>query len=400
MEKLRLGVEGCLRCLEHWKPVVELVLAIAAVFIAFYAAQIAARSDATFKEEANLLADAKTVVEQENKTFNQGVAILDATKGLVSQATELIKQTKELLARETMHMARDDFDKLLDEADQYCVACPQCSPTYPIIIPLEKASRREEEVAAVLTAAEYNRLAMLGSSVWDVEKTKSYVTKAMDKERATRGTAKEKEGGTGVEVDDFVSHLVLGHLYFVHLKDDEPANLKRAEENFREAIKALPVNSGNDAIRAYIGQGYAIWSAHEAFLKRNDESSQLADWAIASWKGLSDHELFEKELDERRKAAADGVMPQIACLFKAGPCCSCVAPTAAPAPGAPLPAPPRAPGVAKERIEVKPAEKPAEKPAQKPAQKPVEGPPVAPAPPPPADWPGMIWRTPKSPPAE
>ncbi|MGD0899573.1 MAG: tetratricopeptide repeat protein [Thermoguttaceae bacterium] len=341
--------------LRRWKPLTELVLTLSVIIVAIFAAVIAWRSDATFEEEAGLLREAKTIVaqedatfkqeaellrdvktlvEQENVTFKQGVAILETTKGLIGQTTELIKQTKELVERETIHEARDDFDKVLDEADRYCEGCSQCSPSYAINIPLDKAVRREQEVTPFLTAAEYNRLAMLGSAVWEFGMAEKYVRKAMDKKDKT-------------PVDVFVSHLVLGHLNFVHLKDDpEHATLKDAKDHFTQAIAALPPNSGSDAIRTYVGRGYGIWAAHEAVLKHSEESDRLAKLAKASWSGLSDAHTFEVELSALLASASAGVMPQIACLFKSpvrlANCPPCRGVTAAKAafeaPGVPTPA--------------------------------------------------------------
>ncbi len=323
-----------LQCLRRWKPLIELILTILVLIVAVCAAVIAWRSDATFKDEARLLSEAKALVEQENTTFKQeaqllggvkalaeqenatfkqGVAILETTKGLIRETNGLLGKTKELWDREAVHKARDDFDMALDEADRYCQG-PRCSPTYAIFIPLDKAVRREQEAAQFLTAAEYNRLALVGSTVWDFGISEQYVKKALDKKDKT-------------PVDIFVSHLVLGHLNFVFLKaDPDHANLKAARAHFDQAIKALPEHSGVDAIRAYVALGFEFWAAHEAFLKNNEESKQLAKMAVASRSGLSDPDDFERQLNATLDSANRGVMPQIGCLFKPPTACGCTGP--------------------------------------------------------------------------
>ena len=189
---------------------IELALTASVLIVAVVAAVIAWRSDATFKEEAGLLREATALVEQEDSTFKQEAEILRGVKGLVEQenatskqgvdvldkAAELLKlstkqsaqqvavldKVAELLGESEMLRAREDFNKALDEADGYCSDCPLCSPDYLIEVPLDRAIRAEAKADKMLDAAELNRLAILGSSVWDVSKTEAFVKKARQTE--------------------------------------------------------------------------------------------------------------------------------------------------------------------------------------------------------------------------
>ena len=135
-------------------------------------------------------------------------------------------------------VAREEFDHALDEAEALCGHCTcdgqscgtwlysSCTPSYLIAIPLDKAIRNEPKITDYLTAVEYNRLAILGSSVWNFDRTKQYIDKAIR---------------VGHEpLDGFLSHLVMGHVYFRYLSDlPDTANIEKARNEFTEAVASL-----------------------------------------------------------------------------------------------------------------------------------------------------------------
>ena len=180
---------------------------------------------------------------------------------------------------------------------------PQCSPVYLIEVPLDKAIGFEPNAAELLTAAEYNRLAVLGSSIWDFQKTEQYANKALAKSKTP--------------LDGFVSHLVLAHNTFRHLNDDpERAKIKDGRYHFGQAVASLQTNIGTDAGQYHSGEGYGIWAMHEAFLKNDKDCKQMRGFADSAWSKLPNGSALLKELDERIKIAGGGVRPEIACLFK------------------------------------------------------------------------------------
>ena len=103
----RSRMEQILPLLHRWKPLSELLLTLAVIAVAVFAAYIAWRSDATFREEKELLSEAKTLVEQQ-------VQISSKLMDLENQAEAL--------------QAEEDFNKALDSADSNCSGCPTCSP--------------------------------------------------------------------------------------------------------------------------------------------------------------------------------------------------------------------------------------------------------------------------------
>ena len=101
------------------------------------------------------------------------------------------------------------------------------------------------------------------------------------------------------------------------------------------------MNMGTEAGQFQIGAGYAIWAAHEAYLKNDADYKQLRSLAQASWAKLPDSANLTKQLDEGILAATGGVRPEIACLLKTPSEETCLAPKIAspPVPGAPTLAP-------------------------------------------------------------
>ena len=192
------------------------------------------------------------------------------------------------------------------------------------MIPLDRAVRAEEKAGGLLVAAEYNRLAVLASSVWDYDKTKGYVDKAL----ATKGPT---------PLDCFFSRLVLGHITFKSLSSDSGAEkTEAARREFRDAIDCLHKASQNDTIQYHEGLGYSIWAAHEAFLKHDLDSNQAKEHATAAWSKLPNSARWIVRMNEQIHRAKTGIRPEIACLF--GPPeerDSCAAPGAPVSPGNP-----------------------------------------------------------------
>ena len=103
-----MSMETIRQFLRRWKPVTELVLPVAVIAVAVFAAFVAWRSDATFKEEAELLREAKKLVEQEDSTFKQEAELLRGVKTLVEQGNvtskhgvEVLDKASELLKQST-----------------------------------------------------------------------------------------------------------------------------------------------------------------------------------------------------------------------------------------------------------------------------------------------------------
>lgn len=206
------------------------------------------------------------------------------------------------LEQERIYHARDNFDAALDEAEKCCRNCPACTSPYLLKIPIDKAVRWEHEAAALLTAAEYNELARLGSKVLDFPTTEGYIKKAM----AT----------SNQPLDKFFSHLVLGHIHFLYLKSDPAhARLEAARDNFKKATDSL--HTDDDTTRFYLGRGWGLWAAHERLLHNSEESQTYYECAKAKWSGLPEYDDLVRSLyDQIEEAGCKGIEPDIACLFK------------------------------------------------------------------------------------
>jgi len=290
-------------------------------------------------------------------TATAAVIIAWKTDTSFRHQTELLEIETRIAQNDLSHRARDEFDQAIDEASRFCPTCTHCAPAYAIQIPLAKALTREPEAAAILSAGEYNRFAMLGSSVWDFKKTESFVKKAMEK--------------SGEPFDRFFSNLLLGHLNYTYAESDPAsASIQVGDVGFTTAVGCLQPQQAKPAVRSLMGQAYGLWAIHKRFRKDKAKSDEYAELARAFWKNLPDAGLLDRELDDQLAAAADGTRPEIACLFRSADSCvgmptrSYPAPAPAPAP-TPAPRPPTAAPV----------------PAPAPESAPVPSAPAAPAPP-------------------
>ena len=249
----------------------------------------------------------RRLAESSNWASRRSLSILNlALSAMLVWATcntdRTFDRVRQLVKEESVNRARAEFDNALDEAEKH-YSDGSCAPAYLIEVPLDKATSNEPVAAERLTAAEYNRLAMLGSFIWDFERTESYTNKAKLK--------------SATATDRFFSYMVLAHIHFRHMLDDpEHASLKEARRYFRLAIGSLQESTAGDAAQFQLGQGYGLWASHEAFLKNADESRQLGAFAEASWGKLAARSSFIRDLDDRLSIARNGTMPGIAGLFK------------------------------------------------------------------------------------
>ncbi|MGA2620862.1 MAG: hypothetical protein ABSF26_24840 [Thermoguttaceae bacterium] len=261
------------------------------------------------EQQLKMLAEAKDLFNQTTKQAAKQVEVLDKAAELLKQSTTqsaqqvaVLSTAAQVLNQSELLRAREDFNKALDEADGFCSGCPACSPNYFIEVPLDRAVQAETRAEILLSSAEYNRLATLGSSVWEVSKTEAFVKKALAR--------------SGSSLDHFFSHLVLGHIYFCHLeKGAELTKVEAARKEFRSAVASLQTETSTDGVRTNTGVCYAIWAAHEGYLATSNYS-QVVSSANSAWSRLPN----EKELQLRWYATIDqaihGIRPQISCLFK------------------------------------------------------------------------------------
>jgi hypothetical protein len=330
MKKLFLshGLAQCARrILASLPKVVELLLAAAVVWFAYRmdaliteqvevlraAKELTRLSTDQTARQADILAKATELLRRTSVQNDREVEILDKATALLKQATDQSSQQVTVLAaaadalrQVTTQKARDDFNDALDSADNYCCStcAPGSAPNYLIVIPLDRAVQAEKKAEPILTAAEYNRLAMLGSSVWELSKTEHYLTKAASKSPSA--------------IDQFHSHLVLGHVYYSHLqKGAELSKAQRARQQFDLAVAALlNVQPTNDEIMRLTGEAYAVRSSHERFLGYDVESSDALQKAKAHWSKLPDTATLTTDWIGRIAQAGAGIRPQVSCLFK------------------------------------------------------------------------------------
>jgi hypothetical protein len=144
---------------------------------------------------------------------------------------------------------------------------------------------------------------MLGSSVWDFDKADHYATIALKM--------------SDTPLDKFCSNLALGHIYFSHLDTaPEKAKIAQARRYFNDAIASLQRTSGTESAQFYMGHLYALWAAHEAFLKNTAERDRYSELAKSHWSKLSDAAFLIETLEAQVSAAEDGRRPEVACLFQ------------------------------------------------------------------------------------
>ncbi len=257
--------------------------------------------------------------------------------------------------------ARAKFDAALDKSEELCKQCGEFCPPYSLPLHLNRAIYNEPTAEPLLTATDYNHLAMLGCSIWDFSTTKKYAEKALNNPR-NRTT-----------LDCFFAYLLLAHNHFKHLRDEPSlANIVDGRKYFEEAERCLLKAPPNASVKFNRGQGLALWAADEAFAGYSMEASVKQLQAIDCWKEFPQkHRVYlTSKVQSYVFAAKNGRLPELLPRFKdyckdckdTENCPNCVGedtehkPT--PAPAAP-PAVPFAKGHASEMPELPP---PARKP--------------------------------------
>jgi hypothetical protein len=168
---------------------------------------------------------------------------------------------------------------------------------------LTKAIQAEKKAEPLLAAAEYNHLAILGASVWDVSTTERFVNKAVN-------------NATCTPVDRFYSYVILGHAKFSLLpRGAEFTRVDSARQEFRRAVALLQTESTTDFTRAHLGECYAILAGHEGYLGNSIESEEAWGKAVDSWSRLANAGELKSNWDPWVQEAHHGFKPSIASLF-------------------------------------------------------------------------------------
>jgi hypothetical protein len=180
-------------CLRRNKPFFDLAGVLTAIIVGW----IAWTSDKAFHHQAEILEEMKKIATNSDGALRRHADILD--------------EMKKMVAQDKAYRAREAFNQGLDEAESYCPnctgeGCPPPAPPYLSLIALNKAVSREPDTAILLSQGEYNRLAILGSAVWDYHTTEVYAKKALDRSKTP--------------IDKFFSCLVLGHINFMYFESD------------------------------------------------------------------------------------------------------------------------------------------------------------------------------------
>ncbi len=224
------------------------------------------------------------------------------TDQTTTKQLELFDAIKTDHDKKKVALAREGFTAALDKAEKYCSSCSSCTPTYLIGIPLDKALLIEPAAATRLTAAEYNRLAVMGSYLWDFQKTEKIANKALKKSQTS--------------LDRYVSEMVLGHIHFRHSNDcPEHANINDARKHFLKALFHLRPAATSKAGKHYRGFMYSLWAKHEAFQGNDSNCQKKKDKAQKLWSKLSNHEVLIKKMNDEIQSAKDGCRPEISCFF-------------------------------------------------------------------------------------
>ena len=283
--------------LEHWRPAIELGILAVAVVAAF----IAGRSDATFKNEEAHLGKATELLEQFAQVSKDQANSVAQMIAIENKRIAIENKRSELDDKLGVVLARGEFDNALNEAEKYC--CQTCGPNYLLEASLTKALQAEEEAEPLLSAADYNRLALYGSSVWKVSTTEKFANKALHHPDCT-------------PIDQFYSQLILGHAKFSLLpKGAEFTRVNGARKEFRKAAAMLETESTTDDTRVHVGECYAVWAANEGYLGYSSESKEAWQKAVNSWSPLANAGELKTAWDAWVKGARNGYKPSISYLF-------------------------------------------------------------------------------------
>jgi hypothetical protein len=212
---------------------------------------------------------------------------------------------KQVFDRQDQEHAREAFNKALDAVEANRESCSEHVPTFSVHIPLDQAIKAEEVAGPLLTAAEYNRLAVLGSSELDSWKVEEYARKA------------EKKSQT--KADHFASQLVIAHLHFCNInKDAELDKIQAVRQEFGTAIAILLPEEHISANKVRIGQAFALLAAHEKYMDKMTNSDEAWKKALAYLVGHCGPGNMVSELKDKLGWSSSG-KPSISFLFKSPP---------------------------------------------------------------------------------
>jgi hypothetical protein len=290
----------------RWNGAVTIILGLAAlisVVISLFSLSLSYQANQSNARQGDL--------------FEKQVALVDEA---TTASQELARSAKEhaniyvedlrLLREEKTTRQRSDFRIALSEAEKLCGDCFTCPPDYQIRVHLEEAARLEEGIGEHLTPIDYVKLASVGSAVWDFSTIEQYAQRALKKSKKD-------------PLHEHYAHLMLGHAHFAHFRIDKNADERVARVHFDEAVALLTKAPASESKERLLGEAYALWVAHEAFLKNDERVVKLKALAITHWSGSSSRECLEGQLSRDIEAATKGQRPLAPCrlLRRGNPPC-------------------------------------------------------------------------------
>ncbi len=92
-----------------------------------------------------------------------------------------------------------------------------------------------------------------------------------------------------------------------------PASLESARDYFGRAISALREEVKTPSNKYFVGQAYAFWAEHEAYVGNAAETEAKISLAKEHWEGLPTHDRLVKELQNAITYAENGTPPRVPC---------------------------------------------------------------------------------------
>lgn len=194
-----------------------------------------------------------------------------------------------------------DFHEALNKAEPLYRACPTCEPDYMLSVHLDTAKRLEKTLEDHISAAEYVRLASLGSAVWSFETLEAICEKALRKAQTP--------------LDRHFAMLMLAHAHFTHYGHNDRARLETARRYFSEALALLETAPPTMNSQYFLGAASELWAAHEMFQKNEGDAQQKKTRAMSYWSKLPNHESLGMRLDRLVARAKNGFAPNAPCYF-------------------------------------------------------------------------------------